>query len=213
MNIYLDQKPFNFDGSSRCETFEELCRQISDHLSAEGKGIGSVRVDGVEVDCSAPPSGEALHESAKIEVTTCQIQAIVANALQEHVDLAERLAGEFLEFSTDTLLMQPQENFDKWRSLLESLKPLIGFIPKFMLLQPLSQVESPELSEARLLTFIEEIHGHVEAARRALETSDIVEFSDILELRLAPWLKQFVSLSQTLGRRLTGSPWGMCPAS
>jgi len=198
MDLYLDGNLLQLPKSSIWSSFEEFCRVCSTHLQPQGRAIQIVRMDGSEVDCTTPPSAKAFLAARRVEVTSCILEELIHAVLQQQKEAAHTLIEKVMELSTDCLIELPQEVFNDWRDVLESLKPLVGFIPKFLLVHALANPPPPEISEAHLSKHIQEIKEMVEASRQAMEVQDIVLFSDTLELRIVPWLKEHQNVCQKL---------------
>ncbi len=198
-DIFIDGKPLAISQPAALDSFEEFCRHCSASLHHDGRAIRAVHVDGVEVNCATPPPLYQLRQARRIEVSSCLLEELLQAALDQQTTSARNLAREVAVLSTDCLVQMPQETFEKWRNVLESLKSIIGFIPKFFQMAPLSPSLATSLDEEVLTNSIQEIKDAVDTSRRALETQDIVQFSDTLELRILPWLKKHEGLSQMLG--------------
>jgi hypothetical protein len=102
------------------------------------------------------------------------------------------------QLSTDCLIEQLRDTFNIWKAVLEEIKSLVGFVPKFIAIQPLATSPFEEVSEEYLMKQIVGIQETVDASRKALEAQDVVLFSDTLELKIVPWLKEHERLSQKL---------------
>lgn len=198
MNLYLDGKPLELPESLDCENFEDFCQICSKRLHIEDRAIHSIHLDGKEVDCTTLPSDHSFLNAQKIEIMSCLLKDLVLTVLQAQEKSAQDLAGKVMELSTNCLIESPRETFDCWKNILEILKSLVGFIPKFLAIQPLLSDAEIELTETDLTNRIQEIQEFVDTCRKALDSQDIVQFSDVLELRIVPWLKSHADLSQKL---------------
>lgn len=194
MNLILDGKPITIPESTEWTSFAALCKGCSDHLSAQDRAIQNIRLDGQEVDHSSPPTDETFLESKKIEITSCLLNDLIQSALQQQYEITNQLHEDFLNFSSDCLLHLPHEGFEKWKNLLQPLKLLVSFIPSILSLNHLFKPSLEEISEETLLARIEQIQETVDGARKAMETQDIVLFSDTLELKIVPWLATYKEL-------------------
>lgn len=200
MDLYLDGQPLALTENPDFKSFEELCTTCSTRLKSSGRAIRTVRMDGVEVDCNNPPSIYELMSAERVEIGSCLLAELVHVALRYQQETAQSLADKIMELSTDCLIELPQETFEKWRSALESLKSLIGFIPHFYVIQSSAGVAVDEALETTLTNRIHTIQNAVDEARCALDAQDIVQFSDILELRMVPWLREHVTMGQQIAQ-------------
>ncbi len=201
-DLFIDGMPLIFNELSISENFESFCRFCSTHLQEKGRAIRAVHVDGIEVNCSTPPAVQFLRQARRIEVSSCLVEELLKSALDQQAAEARNLAREVAVLSTDCLIQTPRETFDKWRAVLENLKSTVGFIPKFVFMKPLAPSIAASFEENSLADRIQEIQEAVETSRRALESQDVVQFSDTLELRIVAWLKQHETLAQTVADSL-----------
>jgi hypothetical protein len=198
LDLYIDGQPLTLPENSDFRNFADFCSTCSTHLEATGRAIQSVHMDGVEVDCSNPPSVYRLMMAKRVEVNSCLLAELVLTALQSQRESARTLADKILDLSTDCLIELPQETFEKWHSALETLKPLIGFIPHFYSIQGMSGGVIGDGLESALMGRIQTIQEAVDEARSAMDKQDIVQFSDILELQIVPWLKEHADACQKI---------------
>jgi hypothetical protein len=201
-SFYLDGKPLPESTSSTWQTFEEICTIYSNHLHEKGRAILAVRLDGIEIDCSTPPSESSLREAKKIEVESCLFEDLLLITLNCEIKKARELSNEVLELSTDCLILTPQETFVQWKEALETVKSLIGFVPKMFSMQPFA-TPLPEVSEEYLTKHIHEIQEVVEICRKAWDIQDVVVFSDTLEIRIVSWLKSHVTIAEKLKNNIS----------
>jgi hypothetical protein len=197
-SLYLDGKPFESSEATPWTTFEEICISYTNHLHNQGRAILSVKLDGIEIDCSTPPTQSSLFAAKKIEVESCLFEELIQHTLKYHVKLSEGLSQTMLELSTDCLIQTPQETFAQWKDALETLKSLVGFIPKFFSLQPFATPAPDEVTEEYLTKHIHNIQDTVEVCRKAWDVQDVVLFSDTVELRIGTWLKSHINIADKL---------------
>jgi hypothetical protein len=195
MNIILDDKPFVLEPKD-WQSFEEFCNSCAEKLMPQGRVIRAVSVDGNEVNCSTPPSTSALRGAQKIVITTCVFEELIHTALKYQHDLAQNTAKEVLQLSTDCLIDLPEQTCERWSSVLNSFKSMISFIPQFPNFTPLTNPTIPEASEESLTHQIHLVQEAVDVSRKALEAQDIVLFSDTLELRFIPWVKDHEKIAK-----------------
>ncbi|MBI4026700.1 MAG: hypothetical protein HY360_17080 [Verrucomicrobia bacterium] len=198
MNLFIDDKPATPPDSLDGAGFEAFCQFCGDHLLTGGRAIQSVRMDGKDVDCVNPPSDLAFSAAERVEVTTCPVEELVLVVLRHQAESACALGDEAMELSTDCLIELPQDVLKDWRSVLESLKPLLQFTPKLLMIQAMTGVEDEKFSEANLTARILDIQNAVDTARQSLESLDVVVFSDTLELKIVPWLKEHGAFAEKL---------------
>ena len=203
MDLYLDGQPLVLAETTDFKSFEELCSKCSNHLQEDGRAIRAISMDGVEVDCNNPPSVYELMSAKRVEISSCLLNELVGAALRHQHETAQPLVARVMDLSTDCLIEMPQETFGKWKEVLESLKALVGFTPHFFAIQSAVHGTAEEGFESALMTHGRAIPDTVDDARRALDAQDIVQFSDILELRIVAWLKKHVELCQQVAGGLT----------
>ncbi|MDD2710028.1 MAG: hypothetical protein PHV34_18760 [Verrucomicrobiae bacterium] len=198
MELYLDGNPLTLADSCDWTCFKAFCAACSAHLEPSGRVIHSISLDGKEVDCANPPTVNEILTSQKVEINSCLLKELVERSLHQQYDAATSLAAKFQDLSTDCLIDLPTEIFAKWKSGLETLKSLIGFIPHFVSLEALFNVSLPEFQESVLAKRIEDVQNAVDEARKALDNQDVVQFSDVLELKLSVWTKEHAALAEKL---------------
>jgi len=198
MKLFLDGKKASFPKGRDWANFEEFCDLCAASILPEKRVLQAVRMDGKEVDCNAPPLKSDFSDAGRVDLDSCSIEDLALSALQQQQEIASALAEEALELSSDCLIKLPREVLEPWRSILESLKPLVGFIPRFIWVEAQAGLPQPEFSEEILTARIKEIQDIVDAARRSLEALDIVLFSDTLELRMVPWLNAHKKILERL---------------
>jgi len=202
-SLYLDGKPFQVTETSTWKTFEDICSFYSDHLNPEGRAILRVTMDGIEVDCSTPPSHGHLQAVKKIEVESCLFEDLIKITLDDQIKTTQSLSATILELSTDCLIQTPLDTFENWKKALETLKALVGFVPKFFSLQPFANPIPDEVNEENLTKHIHNIQEAVEISRKAWEIQDVVLFSDTLELNIVGWLKTHEAIAQKLRQAIS----------
>jgi hypothetical protein len=198
MNLLIDGNPSSLPGFQNGLGFEAFCQACGEQMSAEGRAIQSVRVNEVEVDCANPPSDLNFSTASSVEVVSCPVEELVVVVLRHQMETARSLADEAMELSTDCLIELPQNVFKDWQSVLESLKALLHFTPKLLMIQAMIGVEDERFSEANLTARIQDIQNAVDTGRQSLESLDVVVFSDTLELKMVPWLKEHAALAEKL---------------
>jgi hypothetical protein len=197
-DLYLDGKLLEPSQTMTWKTFEDLCTFYEDHLNSDGRAIRAVKLDGIEVNYKIPPTVSALQQVKRVEVDSWLMEELVQAALSHQITVSNQAVEQVLALSTDCLIETPQETFNDWKEILETLKELVGFTPRFFSVLPLAQVQIPEINEETLTRHIHEIQEAVDMSRRALESQDIVMFSDTLELRIVQWLRGNIRFAQKL---------------
>jgi hypothetical protein len=198
VDLYLDGKLLEPSQAMTWKTFEDLCTFYEDHLNSDGRAIRAVKLDGIEVNYKIPPTVSALQQVKRVEVDSWLMEELVQAALSHQITVSNQAVERVLALSTDCLIETPQETFNDWKEILETLKELVGFTPRFFSVLPLAQVQIPEINEETLTRHIHEIQEAVDMSRRALESQDIVMFSDTLELRIVQWLRGNIRFAQKL---------------
>jgi hypothetical protein len=198
VDLYLDGKLLEPSQAMTWKTFEDLCTFYEDHLNSDGRAIRAVKLDGIEVNYKITPTVSALQQVKRVEVDSWLMEELVQAALSHQITVSNQAVERVLALSTDCLIETPQETFNDWKEILETLKELVGFTPRFFSVLPLAQVQIPEINEETLTRHIHEIQEAVDMSRRALESQDIVMFSDTLELRIVQWLRGNIRFAQKL---------------
>lgn len=189
MQIIIDSKPVEID-TSGADSFEKYCSKIMAFLVEKDRSISSCKIDGTIIK-SVDQANELFKQESSLEVETITVAEALAQAVHHEVTELETTIDDCEELVTDCLLEEPQTLADNWESLCEKLKVHIGFIPNL----------GPLLSEDQINHLIDHKFGEIESimkdAHKVLNKADVVSFSDILELRLSPWIQSLREFMET----------------
>lgn len=115
--------------------------------------------------------------------------------LMAQISRADALSISVRDLSVDCLIELPSEFFPTWKNILETLKSMVGIIPLFYIMD---DEKKRIITEDYLMEKIASIEEIVDSARKSLEAQDIVQFSDVLELQMIPWITKFSEIPKKL---------------
>lgn len=183
MKLIIDSKPVEIP-AAESQNFRELCSGVMDWLMSKKRSIATCKFDGHVIH--SVEEADSIFTSSNI----CEIESVPFEiALQSAIALQCNYLGEIEQqcdkLVTESLLADPQDIIKLWREICENLKQQIAFIPQ--LGNVLSEEEVDHLIGNRMEIFNETM----KAAAASLSTADVVQFSDVLELKLVPWLQEY----------------------
>ena len=193
MTLTIDSAPVDLPPLPG-EPFKAYFNRIANHLLKSSRCIGNSQLDGQQVlDMT---DGDRLFSSAStlsIESVTLQ-EALQANiALQ--CNAVRKLEDDCENLITDALLSDPRLVANAWSALCEELKGILSFLP----------VLNGLLTDRQLDALIDERLANLNAIMMevsgVLSKADVVAFSDLLELKLMPWLaglREFLQAQLTM---------------
>lgn len=183
MKLIIDSKPVEIP-AVESQNFRDLCSGVMDWLMAKRRSIATCKFDGrvihsvEEADSVFTSSNTCEIESVPFEIALQSALALQCNYLGEIEQQCDKLV-------TESLLADPQDIIKLWREICENLKQQIAFIPQ------LGNILSEEQVDHLITSRMEEFNANMKAAAAALSCADVVQFSDVLELKLVPWLKAY----------------------
>lgn len=183
MKLIIDSTPVEIP-AAESQSFRELCTGVMNWLLPRKRSIASCKFDGhvihsvEEADSVLPSSQTCEIESVPFEIALQSALALQCNYLGEIEQQCDKLV-------TESLLADPQDIIKLWRFICENLKQQIAFIPQ------LGNILSEDQVDHLITSRMEAFNDIMKSAAAALSTADVVQFSDVLELKLVPWLQQY----------------------
>ena len=188
IKLTLDSTPLEIDGIDT-SSFQSICECVQGRLLEQKRAIAGCLIDGVEVQ--SQEDADAKLSSAKCcDFISVTVAVAVQSALALRCNALRQTEEDCNTFVTDILLDEPLQVFQNWQAFCEQLKDHIRFLPSMAAL--FSQDEIDHLIERHVV----ELNQIMEAASEAFKTADVVSVSDLLELRLLPWIKAMRELMQ-----------------
>ena len=202
MTLTIDSETVDFPAKPN-EAFQDYYERIADLLLKKGRCIGSCRIDGQAVP--TVEAGVSLFDAAKaIEIESVPLRVALQANIALQCNTMRRIEDACEGLVTDSLLADPKQVAAAWQSLCEEIKSILTFIPRLAPLLSDEQVDA--LVDGRL----NELNGIMGEIAEFLGKGDVVGFSDILEMKLLPWvggLREFfqaqLSLVEAMGREET----------
>lgn len=182
MKLIIDTKPVELP-PCEAKNFKDYCQHLMQWLLEKNLSIASCSIDGQLVH-SAEQANDLFSKAAVLEVQTLTVHDALVDMLRLRCQELRGLETDCENLVTDALLAEPQEIVDGWKKLCEHIKIQLQLLPSLTALW--TEKEFDSLINDRL----GELNQLMTDCARVLSTADVVSFSDILELRLSPWIKQ-----------------------
>lgn len=188
MKFVIDSEEISLPETSR-QSFQQCCQNIMALLLEKERSIGSFKIDGKDVE-SIKDADQSFSQAQQVEVESLPLAEALQSALTGTINEIRKLETMCETLVTDCLLADPDNIAQQWQDLCKELTKLIGFFPSLGYL--LTEKQINELIDQRYAEFNQIMKDIAEVLPKA----DVVAFSDILETRLQPWLKNMRDFSQ-----------------
>lgn len=183
MKLIIDSKPVEIP-ATESQNFQELCSGVMDWLLIKKRSIASCKFDGRLVH-SVEEANDFFVSASTCEIESVPLEIALQSAIALQCNYLSEIEVQCERLVTESLLAEPQEIVTLWRDICENLKQQIAFIPQ--LGNVLNENQVDELINERMEIF----NKIMKDAAASLSVADVVQFSDVLELKLLPWLKQY----------------------
>lgn len=193
MKLLIDSHPFELAPTGT--SFTEYCKALMSHLLQQEKSISSIKIDGVTLH-SLEEATEQFNQAELIEVQTLPLIDAMQSAMSLHCSILDKLEKDCENLITDSLLAEPPVIASQWSNLCQGIKERITFLPH--LAHFLSVEEISQLTERHC----EPLQEIMQQMGDLFNKADVVSFSDLLELKLLPWLKAFRATSQDIAKHI-----------
>jgi hypothetical protein len=198
MKLIIDSEPVEIANLPK-NSFSELCKVLMDRLLPQDRSITSCKLDGAYV--TEEEDADARLAAAQLcEVATVPLQVAFQTAVALQCQNLRKLEDDCETFVTDILLDEPGQVADNWKNLCVELKAQVNFIPH------LASFMTEKQLEGEIEKQLGELNEIISEAGRSFATADVVTVSDIIELRLLPWLRQFRESLAGLLEKVKNSP-------
>lgn len=165
-------------------SFQDLCSVVMEWLLKRKRSISLCVIDGVQVQ-SLDQAENMFTSADTCEIESVTIEAALMSALALQGESLKTITAECEELVTECLLAEPEDIIKLWQKICEHLKAQIGFVPH------MGAVLSDEEVERLVSTEMSQFNRIMQRAGEILSTADVVQFSDLLELELIPWLGDY----------------------
>lgn len=183
MKLIIDSKPVDIP-AAESQSFRELCTGVMDWLLPKRRSIATCKFDGQPIH-SVEQADNVLSHASTCEIESVPFEIALQSALALQCNYLGEIEQQCDKLVTESLLADPNDIVKLWREICENLKQQIAFIPQ------LGTILSEEQVDHLIASRMENFNATMKGAAAALSTADVVQFSDILELQLVPWLKQY----------------------
>jgi anaerobic glycerol-3-phosphate dehydrogenase len=165
-------------------SFMEFCNKLMTKLLAKDLSVAAIKMDG-KLITDTDEMQKTFKTAQTVEIETTSLKHALHTAVSQQYSQLQKLAADAEALVTDCLLDEPQMIVDKWYSLCERLKNSVSFVPTL----------APFLKEEQVDHLIdksfEDLNSMIKELNEVLNRADVVKFSDVLEMKLIPWLKTF----------------------
>jgi hypothetical protein len=173
------------------KSFEAYCQQVMDWLLKRNRSISICKIDGHEVT-DIQQANAAFAQAKQMEIESVPLIVALQSAMAIHSARLGRLEKECESLVTDCLIAEPVVVAEKWQSICEMIKEQIGFIPR------LASLLTEEMIDAMVNEHCKELTSIMMAVSECFPKADVVTFSDVLEMRLLPWIRGMREFSKAV---------------
>jgi hypothetical protein len=180
MTLTIDSAPIDLPPQPQ-ESFQSYLDRVADFLLQTRRCIGRFRIDGQEV-ATLEEGGRRFPAAATFEVESVSLQVALQANVATQCEALRKIQADSESLITDSLLSDPRQVAASWNTLCEEIKKVLAFVPVLNGLLTDKQVDSLVDGQlANLTTIMNEI-------RAVMAKADVVAFSDLLEMKLVPWI-------------------------
>jgi hypothetical protein len=194
MKIIIDSEEIQIPQAEQATTFMEACKSIAAWLLLRQRSIKLCEIDGKALH-SLEEADLAYKTGKQLEVASLPLLSAIQDALTLNLNQLRVLESKCENLVTDALLAEPEDIAQQWENLCTSLREMLKFIPQIAYL--LTEEELNHLTDETYLNLTKIMQDISEYLPKA----DVVMFSDILELRLLPWLKSLREFTENVGKQ------------
>lgn len=180
MTLTIDSAPVDLPLQPQ-EAFQAYLDRVADFLMQTQRCIGHFRIDGKPV-VTLEEGASLFPGAATFEIDSVPLLVAMQSNLQTQCEALRRLQADCETLITDSLLADPRKVAAAWTGLCEEIKKVLAFIPALNGLLTDEQITSLVDGRFAELTVI------MNDIRAVMDKADIVAFSDLLEMKLVPWL-------------------------
>lgn len=194
MKLIIDSQPVDL-ATLPGASFAEYCRDVMQYLLHRNRAIATFALDGEPIR-TVEQAEAGFSAASLVEISSIPLADALRASLDQQVDSLSSVVDACETLVTDSLLAEPADIAHQWQELCEAIKQGFSQIPSLAGLLTEEQIE--DLIQERftaLGTVMRDI-------AQVLNKGDVVGFSDILELRLLPWLQHHRDFIAGLVERL-----------
>lgn len=196
MKLLIDSKVI--EDIPQTQSFNEYCQSIMERLLTQNRSISSCKIDGKIIN-TMEEADRAFNGAQSIEFESISLPKAVLASLTTNNLLIDQLQEKCETLVTDCLLSDPLEIVQQWQTLCSSLSDLIAFLPTLGYVLNDEQVSTITNKECQ------DFQEIMKAVAEVFPKADVVAFSDILEMRLLPWLKTMKEIFQGVLKQIETS--------
>ncbi len=180
MKITIDSDSVDIERNAT-DSFKVYYQRVASWLLIRNRCISAFKINGRMIKNEV--EGENLYTQAEdVEVESVPLKVALQAAIALQCNTVRKLENDCLNLVTDCLLAEPKQIVDSWKLLCVELNQVLGFIPTLAPVLTDEQVTGlTDQKFANLSTIMKDIN-------EAMNKPDVVTVSDILELRLLPWM-------------------------
>ena len=172
------------------EKFQVYLNRIADLLMQTQRCVGTCRLDGIAIQ-TIEEGGLRFEASTACAIDSVPLRVALQANIATHCKTMRTLEDECESLVTDSLLSDPRQVAAAWHGLCERLKSVLDFIPA------LDGLLTDEQVDSLVKNHLQPLDGTMREIAGVLNKGDIVAFSDLLEMRLKPWLGGLRGFLQT----------------
>jgi hypothetical protein len=180
MILHIDSETVELPREAN-ETFRNYCKKLMDWLLERNKSISSIRFDG-KLTNSDQESVDLFPSVKLLEVNTTSVQVALQSAIALQCNVLRKLENDCQNLVTDCLLAEATQIAETWEGMCREIKAVLSFLPC------LNALLTEEQVDFLVDTKLQEVQELMKEMHEILNSADVVKMSDVLELKLAPWL-------------------------
>ncbi|MFZ5806356.1 MAG: hypothetical protein ACOY3I_04025 [Verrucomicrobiota bacterium] len=172
---------------SKFQSFNDCCHAAMEWLLERNRSIQSCHINGKEVS-SLEDANQLFASAQSIEVQSVPLNEAMESTVALRCTQWRGLEEQCENLVTDCLLAEPLEIAKQWQDLCQILNEQIKFIPNLSF-----WITDDQVAQLADQDF-KELGQIMNRISEDLAKADVVAFSDILEVRLLPWMKNMRGL-------------------
>jgi hypothetical protein len=185
----------------------EIIKQLADLLVASNRTILSARADGRPVFLAENRDllNKKVDEFSLVEVETIDIRAQAVNALREVRGHVPGLSKALLEVTKNIQAGEVLKGYKSLATCADVLNLIVHVIDEVRALLGVD-LTSVQVDGSTVSAQLEGVRDVLRDAKKALDTNDIVTVADLMEYELAPRIRKWDDMLDTLLKTVESSP-------
>jgi len=194
MKLYLDSENLDLNPDAT-KDLEACCSEVMKQLLSRSRSIASCSIDG-KLYSTMPEASAAFSQAKAVNFTSIPLKTALISMAEEHNAEMEVIEEMCEALVTDSLLADPNEIVRQWSALCDKIKERISHLGS------LAAVQGEDVMNALIDVYYVQLNDIMKNLGEVFSKADVVGFSDALESRLLPWIKQMREFSNSFATKL-----------